>query len=107
MSPLHPDDATGTERLAKAEAWNRIEVKDCPDLLQQGVYASTAFATRWARHCSAWDWIVTLAKQRWAAVAMPPAQCTSAGAIVALQLRARLLHTTTIWRLSTAARTRS
>jgi len=28
--------ATETERLAKAEAWNRREVKDCPDLLQLG-----------------------------------------------------------------------
>jgi primosomal replication protein N'' len=28
--------ATETERLAKAEAWNRKEVKDCPDLLQLG-----------------------------------------------------------------------
>jgi hypothetical protein len=36
MSPLHPDDATRTERLAKAEASNRKEVKDCPDLLQLG-----------------------------------------------------------------------
>lgn len=28
--------ATEAERLAKAEAWNRREVKDCPDLLQLG-----------------------------------------------------------------------
>jgi primosomal replication protein N'' len=30
------DAATEAERLAKAEAWNRREVKDCPDLLQLG-----------------------------------------------------------------------
>jgi hypothetical protein len=90
---LKPQTWSSCERVIDPEKGALRKVR------QPGVYASTAFATRWAPRCSTWDWIVTFAKQRWATVAMPPTRCTSAGAIVALQLIGRLLHMKTIWRL--------